>query len=50
MISSSTDTRTVICLIHVLFGNADQGRMIPIEKYTLLNGTSFFIALIRANR
>ena len=50
MISSSTDTRTLTCLIHLLFGNADQGRMIPIGKYPLLNGHSFFIVLTGANR
>jgi hypothetical protein len=50
MISSSTDTRTVTCLIHLLYRKADQGRMIPIGKYPLLTGTSFYIALARANR
>jgi hypothetical protein len=50
MISSSTDTRTLICLIPLLFRNAGQGRMIRTGKYPLLNGTSFFIALTRANR
>jgi len=50
MISSSTDIRTVTCLTHLLFRNADQGRMIPIGKYPLLNGKSFFIALTRVNR
>jgi hypothetical protein len=50
MISSSADTRTVTCLIHLLFRNAGQDRMIPIGKYPLLHGQSFFIALTRANR
>ena len=50
MISSSTDTRTLTCLLHLLFRNADQGRMIPIGKYPLLNDTSFFITLTRATR
>ena len=50
MISSSTGTRTLTCLIRHLFRNAGQGRMIPIGKYPLLNGQSFFIALTRANR
>lgn len=50
MISSSTDTRTLTCLIHLLFRNADQSRMIPIGKYPLLNGQLFFIVLTRANR
>jgi hypothetical protein len=49
MISSSTDTQTLTWLIPHLFRNAGQGRMIPIGKYPLLNGTSFFIALTRAN-
>jgi hypothetical protein len=32
MISSSTDTHTVPCLIHLLFLNADQDRMSPLEN------------------
>lgn len=50
MISLSTSTRTLTCLIHLLFRTASQGRMIPIGKYPLLNGPWFFIALIRATR
>jgi len=50
MFSSPTDTRTVTCLIHLLFRNASQDRMLPIGKYPLLHGQSFFNALTRANR
>jgi len=50
MISSSIDTRSLTCLIHLLFRNAGQDWMFPKGKYPLLNGQSFFIALIRANR
>ena len=45
MISPSTGTRTLTCLIRHLSRNAGQGRMIPIGKYPLLNSTLFFIAL-----
>lgn len=36
--------------MHLLFDNVGLDRMIPIGKYPLLNGQSFFIALTRANR